>query len=129
MGTATTFDTVSKEGDYLGGAIAPGIVMAAEALFTRTAQLYRVQLVSPKNVIGTNTVSAMQSGIVFGYVGMVEGVVNRIQKELPEKAKVVATGGSAYIIANETKIIDILNPHLVLIGLRLIYEMNHPRAV
>ena len=124
MGTATTFDTVSREGDYLGGAIAPGVNTAAEALFTRAAQLYRVALVPPKRAIGTNTVAAMQSGIIFGYVGLIEGVVNRIQRELPEKAKVVATGGNVYIIANETKIIDIVNPYLILIGLRLIYEMN-----
>ena len=124
MGTATTFDTVSKEGDHLGGAIAPGIATAAEALFTRAAQLYRVQLIPPKRAIGTSTVAAMQSGIIFGYVGLVEGIVARIQKELSEKAKVVATGGYAGIIAKETKVIDFLEPDLVLFGLRLIYEMN-----
>jgi type III pantothenate kinase len=124
MGTATTFDTVSKEGDHLGGAIAPGMSTSAEALFTRAAQLYRVQLIPPKRAIGTSTAAAMQSGIIFGYVGLVEGIVNRIQKELPEKAKVVATGGNADIIAKETKIFDVLEPDLVLIGLRLIFEMN-----
>ncbi len=124
LGTATTFDTVSKEGDYLGGAIAPGISTAAEALFTRTAMLPRVELVRPKQAIGTNTIAAMQSGIVFGYVGLVEGVVARIQQELGEKAKVVATGGYAGLIAKETTVIDEVNPDLTLVGLRLIYLMN-----
>jgi len=124
LGTATTFDTVSKEGDYLGGAIAPGINIAAESLFMRAAMLPRVELVHPKNAIGTNTITAMQSGIVFGYVGLVEGIVARIQQELGGKAKVVATGGSAELIAKETTVIDIVNPNLTLIGLRLIYIMN-----
>jgi len=124
LGTATTFDTVSKEGDYLGGAIAPGINTAAEALFMRAAMLPRVELVHPKQAIGTNTIAAMQSGIVFGYVGLVEGMVARIQQELGEKAKVVATGGYAELIARETAVIDEVNPNLTLIGLRLIYLMN-----
>jgi type III pantothenate kinase len=124
LGTATTFDTVSKEGDYLGGAIAPGIFTAAEALFTRAAALYRVELTRPKRAIGTNTIAAMQSGIIFGYVGLVEGMVARIQQELGEKAKVVATGGAAKLIANETTVFDVVNPDLILIGLKLIYEMN-----
>jgi len=124
LGTATTFDTISKEGDYLGGAIAPGIVTAAESLFNRAAMLPRVELVHPKQAIGTNTITAMQSGIVFGYVGLVEGIVARIQQELGEKAKVVATGGYAELIAKETSVIDIVNPDLTLIGLRLIYLMN-----
>jgi len=124
LGTATTFDTVSKEGDYIGGAIAPGINTAAEALFTRAAMLPRVELAPPKHAIGTNTITAMQSGIVFGYVGLIEGIVARIQKELKEKAKVVATGGYAELIAKETTVIDVVNPDLTLIGLRLIYKMN-----
>jgi len=124
LGTATTFDTISKEGDYLGGAIAPGINIAAESLFNRAAMLPRVELVHPKQAIGTNTIAAMQSGIVFGYVGLVEGIVARIQQELGEKAKVVATGGYAELIAKETSVIDIVNPDLTLIGLRLIYLMN-----
>jgi len=124
LGTATTFDTVSKEGDYLGGAIAPGIVTAADALFTRAAKLPRVEFVRPKQAIGTDTITAMQSGIVFGYVALVEGIVARIQKELGEKTKVVATGGYAELIANETSIIDVINPTLTLTGLRLIYLMN-----
>ncbi len=124
LGTATSFDTVSKEGDYLGGAIAPGITSAAEALFTKAAMLPRVELVHPKQTIGTNTIAAMQSGIVFGYVALIEGLVARIQKELKEKAKVIATGGYASLIAKETKVFDEVNPDLTLIGLRLIYEMN-----
>jgi len=124
LGTATTFDTVSKEGDYLGGAIAPGIMAAAEALFTRAAMLPRVELTRPKRAIGTNTIAAMQSGIIFGYVGLIEGIVARIQQELGEKAKVVATGGAAELLAKETAVIDVVNPDLTLIGLRLIYEMN-----
>ena len=124
LGTATTFDTVSKEGDYLGGAIAPGIITAAEGLFARAAMLPRVELTRPKQAIGTNTTSAMQSGIIFGYVGLVEGIVARIQQELEEKARVVATGGYAELIANETSVIDTINPNLTLIGLRLIYLMN-----
>ena len=124
LGTATTFDTVSKEGDYLGGAIAPGIMTAAEALFTHAAMLSRVELAHPKRAIGTNTIAAMQSGIILGYVGLVEGMVARIQKELGEKAKVVATGGYASLIAEETSVFDEVNPDLTLIGLRLIYQMN-----
>ncbi len=124
LGTATTFDTVSKEGDYLGGAIAPGIVTAAETLFMRAAMLPRVELVPPKHTIGTNTIAAMQSGIVFGSVGLIEGIVARIQQELGEKAKVVATGGHAELMAKETTVIDEVNPDLTLIGLRLIYLMN-----
>ena len=124
LGTATTFDTVSKEGDHLGGAIAPGIATAAEALFARTSALPRVELVHPKHAIGTNTIAAMQSGVVFGYVGLIEGIVSRIQQELGEKATVVATGGYADLIARETAVIDAVNPDLTLIGLRLIYLMN-----
>jgi type III pantothenate kinase len=124
LGTATTFDVVSGEGDYMGGAIAPGIITAAEALFTRAAMLPRVELAYPKQAIGTNTISAMQSGILFGYVGLIEAMVARIRQELGEKAKVVATGGCAELIAKETEVIDVVNPDLTLIGLRLVYLMN-----
>jgi len=124
LGTATTFGIISKEGDYIGGIIATGIATAAEALFTRTAQLPRVELAHPKHVIGTNTVTAMQSGIIYGYASLVEGMLERIQKELGVKAKVVATGGYAGLIAKETGVIDVVNPDLTLIGLRLIYELN-----
>jgi len=124
LGTATTFGIISKEGDYIGGIIATGIATAAEALFTRTAQLPRVELAHPKHVIGSNTVTAIQSGIIYGYASLVEGMLTRIQKELGVKAKVVATGGYAGLIAKETKVIDVVNPDLTLIGLRLIYELN-----
>ncbi len=124
LGTATTFDVVSKEGDYLGGAIAPGIAIATEALFTKTAVLPRVELGHPKKAIGKSTVAAMQSGIVFGYAGLIEGIVARIREELGAKAKVVATGGYADLLARETPVIDVVNPDLTLVGLRLIYEMN-----
>jgi type III pantothenate kinase len=124
MGTATTFDTISKNGEYTGGAIAPGIQTGAEALFARTAMLPRVNLSRPQKAIGTNTIAAMQSGIVFGYISLIEGMIARIQKELPEKAKVILTGGFTDIIANEIKTIDKVNPNLIFIGLRLVYAMN-----
>jgi type III pantothenate kinase len=124
MGTATVFDTISKDKEYLGGAVAPGIAIAAEALYTRTAALPRVELVRPKKAIGTNTVAAMQSGIIFGYTGLIDGVVTRIQEELGEKAMVVATGGYAGIIAKEAKTVDMVNPNLTLIGIKVIYDMN-----
>jgi type III pantothenate kinase len=124
LGTATTFGIISKEGDYIGGIIATGIATAAEALFTRTAQLPRVELAHPKHVIGSNTVAAIQSGIIYGYASLVEGMLARIHKELGFKPKVVATGGYAGLIAKETRVIDVVNPDLTLIGLRLIYEMN-----
>ncbi|MBW2561519.1 MAG: type III pantothenate kinase [Deltaproteobacteria bacterium] len=124
LGTATTFDTISKEGVYLGGAIAPGMGTASESLFRRTAMLPSIGLTRPEHAIGTNTITAMQSGMIFGYVGVVESIVSRVQKELDEKAKVVATGGYANLIAKETSIIDIVNLQLTLQGLRLIYYMN-----
>lgn len=124
LGTATTFGIVSKEGDYIGGIVATGIATAAEALFSKTAQLPRVELAHPKHVIGTNTIAAIQSGIIYGYASLVEGMIARIREELGEKATIVATGGYARLIANETNIIDIVNPDLTLIGLKLIYRMN-----
>ena len=124
MGTATSFDIVSKDGEFIGGVIAPGIGIAAQALYTRTAALPRVELVAPEKAIGMTTVSAMQSGIVFGYIGLVEGLLKRVQNELPEKATVVATGGYAGLIADGTKMIDEVNPDITLVGLRLIYQMN-----
>lgn len=124
FGTATTFDVVSREGDYLGGAIAPGIVISAEALYRQAAQLPRIELAVPKKVIGKNTVASMQSGVLFGYVALVEGMVARIEEELGGEGKVIATGGLAGVIARETSTIQIVNPNLTLEGLRLIYEMN-----
>jgi type III pantothenate kinase len=124
MGTGTTFDIVDGDGDFIGGVIAPGIGIAAQALYTRTAALPRVELVPPEKAIGTTTVGAMQSGIVFGYIGLVEGLLKRVQSELKEKARVVATGGYAGLIADGTTLIDEVNPDITLIGLRLIYQMN-----
>jgi len=124
FGTATTLDVVSEEGDYLGGAIAPGIGIASEALFERASKLPRIELIAPQHAIGRNTVSAMQSGVIFGYVGLIESLVHRIQEELGSKARVVATGGLADVIAKETKVVDEVNPHITLYGLRLIHELN-----
>ena len=126
FGTATTFDAISAEGDYLGGAIAPGIVIAADALFQRTAKLPRVELARPPSAIGRNTTHAMQSGLVFGYVGLVEGMVARFKAELGLGTKVIATGGLAELISKETAVIQIVAPWLTLDGLRIIYEMNEP---
>ncbi|MCC6381546.1 MAG: type III pantothenate kinase [Dehalococcoidia bacterium] len=124
FGTATVFDAVNEHGDYLGGAIAPGIGIASEALFSRAAMLYRVQLERPPAAIGKNTITAMQSGILFGYVGLVEGLVARFKQELSGDVKVVGTGGWAAQVAAETQCIDIVDSDLTLTGLRLIYEMN-----
>jgi type III pantothenate kinase len=125
FGTATTFDAISAEGDYLGGAIAPGIGIAADALFQRTAKLPRVDLRRPPSAIGRNTVHSLQSGLLFGYVGLVEGMVSRFRAELGSEMKVIGTGGLAELIAHETGAIDILAPWLTLDGLRIIYELNH----
>jgi type III pantothenate kinase len=125
FGTATTFDAISQEGDYLGGAIAPGIGIAADALFVRTAKLPRVDLQRPPAAIGRNTTHAMQSGLLFGYVSLVEGMVTRFRAELGEEMKVIGTGGLAEIIARETDVIKIIAPWLTLDGLRMIWEMNH----
>ncbi len=124
FGTATVFDAVSREGDYLGGAIAPGLNVAAESLFLSTSQLRRVELTPPKSAIGRNTIASIQSGLLLGHVGMVEGMVARFKAELGREARVVATGGLAPVIARETQIFDIVNPDLTLIGLRMIHEMN-----
>ena len=124
FGTATTFDAISAEGDYLGGAIAPGISIAAEALFLRTAKLPRVDLQRPPFAVGRNTVHAMQSGLLFGYVSLVEGMVARFRAELGPHMKVIATGGLAEIIAKETDVLEIIAPWLTLDGLRIIWEIN-----
>jgi type III pantothenate kinase len=124
FGTATTFEAISAEGEFLGGAIAPGIGIAAEALFLRTAKLPRVDLQRPPFAIGRNTVHSMQSGLLFGYVGLVEGMVARFRGELGQDMKVIATGGLAEIVARETKVIDIIAPWLTLDGLRIVWEMN-----
>ena len=124
FGTATTFDAVSADGDYLGGAIAPGLGIAAEALFSRTAKLPRIELVAPPKAIGRNSIHAMQSGLVLGYIGLIEGLVTRIRAELGGQAKVIGTGGLAPLLAKETNIIEIVDQMLTLEGLRLMYELN-----
>jgi type III pantothenate kinase len=123
FGTATTFDVLNKDGDYLGGAIAPGIGIATEALFEHAAKLPRIELVRPRHAIGRNTIASMQSGIIFGYVGLVEGIIMRIKQELGE-ARVVATGGLAEVIAKETPLIEVVDQRITLYGLRLLYELN-----
>lgn len=124
FGTATTFDAVSAKGEYLGGAIAPGVRVAAEALFQRTAKLPRIDLQRPPQVIGTNTADSMRSGILFGYVGLVEGMVARYRRELGPQMRVIATGGLAGVIAQETTVIEVVDTWLTLKGLRMIYELN-----
>jgi type III pantothenate kinase len=124
LGTATVFDVVSRDGDYLGGAIAPGIGLATDALVNRAAMLRRPELRAPRSVIGNNTTTAMQSGIILGYVSLVEGMVARIKEQIGEDAWVLGTGGWAEVIARETKVIDHLDLDLTLTGLRLVYEMN-----
>jgi type III pantothenate kinase len=128
VGTATVFNAISKDGYYLGGAIAPGMRLAAESLYINTSQLRRVDLVAPSTAIGRNTVAAMQSGLVLGCVDLIEGLVRRFKKELGESAKVVGTGGLLNVIENETKVFDYVNKDLTLVGLRLIYEMNQGAA-
>jgi type III pantothenate kinase len=124
FGTATTFDAVSPRGEYLGGAIAPGISISMEALFRHASKLPRVEFARPPHVVGKNTVASMQSGLVFGYVGLVDGICERMQAELPFPAQVVATGGLAPLLAGLSKAITEVDEHLTLDGLRLIHEMN-----
>lgn len=125
FGTATTFDAISERGEYLGGAIAPGIHISTEALFQHAAKLQRVDLVKPKRVIGRDTVSSMQSGIIYGFVGQVDGVVKRMAREFVQKPKIIATGGLAHLIAGESETLETVNPLLTLEGLKIIYRRNH----
>ncbi len=127
FGTATTFNAITKDGEYLGGAITAGINLAAEALYTRAAKLPRIDLQVPPSVIGRNTVHAMQSGLLFGYVSMVEGMVARFRSELGSDMKVIATGGLAEVVAKETREINIIAPWLTLDGLRIIWELNQQK--
>jgi type III pantothenate kinase len=124
FGTATTLDAVSAKGEYLGGAICPGVTISADALFQRAARLPRIDVRKPSNVIGRTTVGAMESGLFYGYVGMVEGLVRRMNQELGGNAKCVATGGLAAVIAPETQLIDAVDVDLTLHGLRIVWERN-----
>ncbi len=126
FGTATTFNALTKEGDYLGGAITAGINLAAEALYGHAAKLQRIDLQLPPSVIGRNTTHAMQSGLIYGYVAMTEGMVARFHEELGPEMKVIATGGLAGLIVPETQVIQIHDPWLTLDGLRMIWQMNCP---
>jgi len=124
FGTATTFDVISGEGAYIGGAIAPGVAVAAEALAARAARLFRVELVVPERAIGKNTVQSLQSGLMYGYIGLVEGLVRRLAAELEGEPVVIATGGLAETVARHTQAIDVVNRELTLQGLHLIYARH-----
>ena len=128
IGTATVFDAINEDGEYVGGAIAPGMRLAAEALYSNTSMLRRVDLVAPENAIGRSTVASMQSGLVYGYVELIEGMVRRIADELspdaPDACTVVATGGHAGALAAHTDVFDAIDPDLTLHGLRIVSELN-----
>jgi len=124
FGTATTWDCVSEKGEYLGGAIFPGVVISMEALFQRTSMLHRVELARPRSVIGRTTTQSIQSGLLFGYAGLIDAMVRRIKGELGESARVIATGGLAQRIAAESETIERVEPYLTLEGLRLLFEKN-----
>ncbi|HWG23721.1 type III pantothenate kinase [Actinospica sp.] len=127
LGTATSFDAVSRKGEWIGGAIAPGIEISVEALGARGAQLRKIELARPRSIIGKNTVECMQAGILYGFAGQIDGVVNRMADELaddPNDVTVVATGGLAPLVLEEAEVIDEHEPWLTLIGLRLVYERN-----
>jgi len=124
FGTATTFDVVNAQGEYAGGIIAPGVLIAAEALFAHASRLYRVDVQAPDRLVGKNTATAMQAGIYYGYVGLVDGILERLRAEMPDLREVVATGGQAELIAEGSKHIGRVEPLLTLIGLRRIHELN-----
>jgi len=126
FGTATTFDYINKAGEYEGGAIAPGVKIAAEALFHQASKLFRVELVAPPRVIGKDTTTAIQSGIVFGYASLVDGLLSRMFDELGSRPKVVATGGLAHVIAASAKLVDEVDENLTMEGLRILYQRNLP---
>jgi type III pantothenate kinase len=124
FGTATTYCYINEEKQYMGGAIAPGINISTEALYSKAAKLPRIEIARPDHIVGKNTVAAMQAGILYGYVGQVEGIVKRMKEQSSKEPVVIATGGLAPLIAKESDIIDIVDPFLTLKGLRLIYKRN-----
>ena len=124
FGTATTFDYITGRGEYVGGAIVPGLGISIDALVAHAAKLYRVELVRPKEVVGRTTVTAIQSGLIYGYTSLVNGMVNRIRKERGEKVRVIATGGLAELIAPESETLEEVDEFLTLKGLRLIFDRN-----
>lgn len=128
FGTATTYCYVNENKQYMGGAIAPGITISTEALYSRAAKLPRIEIARPEGIVGKNTVSAMQAGILYGYVGQVEGIVARMKRESKVEPKVIATGGLATLISKESDVIDHVDPFLTLKGLQLIYEKNMKEA-
>ena len=125
FGTATTFDVITARGEYAGGIIAPGLIVSADALYRSTARLPRVEIARPKHVVGTNTVASIQAGLVFGYAGMVDALVNRIRGEMNYAPKVVATGGLAALVAKESSTIEECDELLTLRGLCILFERNH----
>jgi len=124
FGTATTFDYISPHGEYHGGAIAPGLMISSEALFKKASKLPHVELLKPKTIIGKDTIGSMQAGIIFGYAGLVDGIVERIKDETKSNPKIIATGGLAHLVASESKTIDNVDEFLTLKGLKLIYDKN-----
>jgi type III pantothenate kinase len=126
FGTATTFDHINAAGEYEGGVIAPGVKIAAEALFHQASKLFRVELTPPSRVIGKDTASAIQAGIVFGYASLVDGILTRIFDELGSRLKVIATGGLARVICPETRLVDEIEDDLTMEGLRILYRRNRP---